>query len=368
MELRLDEDALKEEIRKSTHYIARDIERIGGAKLTRDILDMACPHIQALLKMASSLPTKSGLRQFYDRETELAAKKQGARFQKKFGAEWNHQRREATPGHLLDQWRVSWTEDPNAEGFGAIIIVENDKMVKGRSSWFSLFELLWNGTNTYIAPVPMNPEEQTRLGKSEAAMNQHRERMKNEATVYGPGYFYKAKPISTKKRHVNLTDQRGRPRKVTGRRKTQEEMDKERVQALMSGERNAYIQTHKIEVERLSLEDVGSAKKASQTSYGHQRFVKGNLAWTHDVMGLGTTHHKEPAKRMHFYNRFTGRFYYNAIMRKGIESDVVQDFHEYVSDCVVKGIEFAIGQAFSMGIATEELANAIGKSKITRTA
>ena len=54
--------------------------------------------------------------------------------------------------------------------------------------------------------------------------------------------------------------------------------------------------------------------------------------------------------KMSFYNRYTGRWNYNRIARRGIRPQIVSSFHDYILLCVKTGIEKAIEMMRNEGI------------------
>jgi len=374
MRLKMQLESLAEEMYKSRSHTAMDIKKLAGTKFTERILQDAVPIIQARLKMAANLPRRGGLIQFYDEQTANAKRAYG----KKSWANSYHSGENRPTEHLIHMWRVSSRIGRDGKGQ---IIVENDKVVPGKDRDWFLFDLLWNGTSAYVVPMELTKEEEKRLARGEqyGLLAQHKEAMRmrnielsrrdiqrrynNSLQVVparrsvGKSYDYqKGMSPQALKRSRDLLNKYGSGDTVKGGQSpgvlgiTHKKKswyypvgEKKRV-SLESWRKESEINrmagaTDKnLEMRYASTDFVPVEKKNISMHYGkvfHRWFVakaKGGPADYKDEF------ESDAPKKMSFYNRFRGRFYFNQIARAGIGANVVDDFHEYVIDCVYRGL------------------------------
>jgi hypothetical protein len=334
-------------IEESTKHTAKDVQKVVGVKFTQKVIQTAAPQIQALLKMGSSLPTKRGVKMFYDDQTRLAYKAKG----------WAYPENRETK-HLLEMWEVSGTVSPNQRAEGKIII-DNDKMVPGASRDWNLFQLLWEGTETYIAPVTITREQAQRL-----YANETKEQFKRtwKRISYKRMKYPHAKPVEVERernmaksaaqmaseRHAMVVAGGGKtfnPGKASPRSEklgvnyTQDTKGEEQTATSYKQTGITPTQTTSwIREQRLHARPITFAEKDKKG----RPITRGKFGPWEFVADVGNKNVDNP-KLMTFYNRYQGRFYYNQFMRKGIRRDVVEEFHEYIFKCLYRGLMDAIG-------------------------
>jgi hypothetical protein len=366
-EIVIDKKALAEEIRKSTAHIAKDVKRVMEMKFTAELLSIATPAIEVNLKSATNLPTKGGLRQFYDEQSDVAKANKG----------WRIPKNTKDP-HFIQMWHVDWEQHiKTSEGK---IILSNPKMVAGREAWWSLFDILWWGTDYYVAPVILNDEERARLT---------RQRDKNGAPLISKWSRDKEKYYENRAQGRALKNRGKIPRRsgakgAQGAMKTGDQIAKEFAQYRESGidsfgmklggmEEDDFEENPAIFYQQKATSPLQTQKHVRTSKVlGVVEFVKSKIGkWgkkvpysettLYDVSGGDPSYHQKPAQYMHFYNRFKGRFYYNQLTRKGVEGEVVQDFHDYVTKCIDDGLQFALNE-----LSEEEIADIYYQSRFTK--
>jgi hypothetical protein len=362
MRIEFDSEKLIDELRKSTEYLTKDMKRVAETKFTDELLIHAAPNIEVLLKSATMLPTKGGLKQFYDEQSDIAKANKG----------WRIPKNTEDP-HLLQMWDVDW-EKSSRDGVGKLL-VSNRKQVKGRESYFSLFEILWYGTDVYVAPVQLSDEERTRLKRQRDKTgqplynrwNRDKERWFMEVSK---GKAIRGRPLNKRTmQDVGGIDYSPKPKSQV---KIWEEVHKMETY----GKDSFWNKRESMDIdERRRTEGVHSARQGKNltptmtTKYIKRVYMAANPPQTittksgikkhlgkygskfpylhaelHDIGGDDKSYHQGLAHHMHFYNRFKGRFYYNQLVRKGVEEDIVQDFHEYITRCLYEGFKIAVGE------------------------
>jgi hypothetical protein len=278
----IDYDEFEKQLDVGSRSIAKSVMDIVKLKWTPDLLDESCQYIEMFLKNAEVLPTRMGMKQFYDTESAMAKRSRSVK-KHPFGKDWEH----SDEPHLIEQWHVSWAK----RGDSFVIVIENDKYVKGRGRNWSLFELLWYGTDTYVVPAQLAPHEAEQLKASgRRNLEQYKRRMLLEPQRIGLPYVRKMRPRTYKER----------------------------------GEKAAIV----------GLESRGKAPVRKEIVY--------DIDWNREQkFDIG-------AKKMSFYNRFQGRFYFNQFMRQGIKGQVVEDFHDYIADCIVRGLRMGAGSTINI--------------------
>jgi len=331
MKLVIDQNELLAEIKKKGPKIAKEAEKLLLKPITKQILSDAAPIIQSLLRSPSSLPTKDGLLQFYDTQSDAAKAAKNWGIPKNTG-----------DAHLLQMWNVGYNVDEE----GGQIIVNNDKLVRGKTSTYYLFDLLWNGTSPYIVPVELTKKEQKAFGKKhgKSALEQwndlrkveqlklERQRAQNKAQEKARGF----------KRNYHLSAVEQHRRDQAMRANTGQPIAVDRAKAFRIAELTRLAGGGGFE----------SGDFGSSESGGTRHEPLGITQATGKFTRLFRVFIKEQEKpkqeyapqKMHYYNRFKGKFFYNQIYRKGIEGKTLDDFHEYVATCVYRGLMMAVGE------------------------
>jgi len=306
MEVSFDFSKLKGEISgKSAKYI-RDFEEIYGGKILKELLESSCPHIEQLLQSGTMLPPRDGLKQFYDTESKAAwdskLKRSGYQARKQMGGNHPSTSKFNEP-HLIQMFKVVGV--PGRGGHG-VIVVSNDKYVPGRNRNYNLFKLLWEGTESYVAPVKLELAEYEALKSKPEDVLQYKNRMQKELITISTPYMSRRRTIVTA-----------------------EEINKRR--------REKYDSTYH-----------GGYTGLKVTTYGKKKRV---VTWDVET-NMREDVNWDAAKRMTYYNRFQGRFYYNQFQRRGIGDRVVEDFHQYIADCIASGLNHGMGEIFRKGLST----------------
>jgi hypothetical protein len=354
MRIEIDKKGLEEAVYQATDKIAKDVQKTHGLKFTKEYLDVACPWIQAYLKMASSLPTKGGLRQFYDTQSDQEKRKAGWKIPKN-----------TTDPHLIEMWEVSYELGEDGEG---TIIIKNQKLVKGRTSYYSLFQLLFFGTDTYVSPIAGNKltyEQGIRMRSAEVQGSTIHKRWlearDKEASVISE-YTYRVGKRKTPKGHL-VRDRNGAF--IPTKKKSvvdvfKEEAAKRELGGGIMGGSGSNQGDRAPETKAMG----GVGQKGWRPPWVRKilgqgltvgagaRYGKREMHFARDVYPTGKgymsdfTKQSQP-KKMMWYNRFKGKFYYNQIWRKGIDDVVVTDFHNYLTDCIYRGLVYA-GEALDI--------------------
>lgn len=333
-ELRIDKQKLASEISRNSSFVVNAVkEQLDDVKMmrfTKALLEIATPVIQANLKNAQNLPTKEGLKQFYD--TESVGAKRRAQSSRQMA------RKPLTikpqQPHLLDLWEVGYKTGRGGHG---AIIVSNPKVVTSKNGSFSLLKLLWEGTKRYIVPIPLNAQEKSKIiaiGGRKLYGSYLTRMRENQSKLYAEwarlkyqnvGAAVKKTPEQIRSEHWSIQQAGFLPKTKRGE----------------SGE---FYKT-------------GGAGGAPRQTTTHVGKVKIGVVIPPEFVDYAA---ENAPSKMHFYNRFKGKFYYNVIQRKGIEGDVVQDFHDYVAQCILNGLLFAYGEQNE-----EKILHAIGQEKYT---
>jgi len=375
MRLEFNKTQLENELNRGLIAISADIRQEVEAPFTADILSKAAPIIETLLKTASILPTKGSLRQFYDEQSDIA----------KTAAGWRVPKNTTDP-HLMEMWEVDW-ELSKRDNVGKIL-VSNRKQVKGRDLYFDLFALLWEGTDTYVAPVQLNQEQITRLKRERDRhgnpLMERWSRDKERWLMLVSKYKRTRVARQTKSKRMYYE---GEVESNASRKKSQSDMWKEtHEQTVVGHDPYQFGSTDFTKTERAGLTSSG-LKKQARTNYimsqpertikgkGKGGFRKGKTYYMgkhgakfphlqfelYDIGGEDKSYHQGLAHYMHFYNRFKGRFYWNQLVRKGIEGKVLEDFHSYVSGCILRGMNIALGE-----VSDETVEDIYNESRFTR--
>lgn len=270
--IKIDESALKEEIYGALLTYLKESPEMGK-DFAEKVLTEACPTITALLKSGKLLPSRQGRKMFYDTESPIMRDLRGLPPRE-------------DPVHLMDQWFCDFTIESDMK---AVIHVKNSKMVAGRRKYWMLVDLLWEGTQTYIADTALTFEQLRHLSEEEIK-HFYKYRTINQIPGFGPFV----------RKGVKAVNKRGE--KIGGR-----------------------VSTRKVE-NAPTRQDVAEFR--------------------HNYPGIDLQPDYVP-KRMNYYNRYAGRFFFNQTMRRGIDEDVVKSFKEYVMNCVNKGLELAIGEVIA---------------------
>lgn len=331
-ELYIDRTKLASEISRNSPYVVNavkdQLDDIKMMRFSKSLLEEAVPVIQANLKSAKNLPTKEGLKQFYDTESVNARRRaQNSRQLARKPLTIKPQQ-----PHLLNLWEVGYRTGKGGHG---AIIVSNPKMVTSKNGSFSLLKLLWEGTNRYIIPIPLTPQERSQIiaigGKK--LHGQYLTRMREQREKLYADW--------ARLRYQNV----GSPTK-----KTPEQI---RTEWLMIKQAGWIGKTQKGAMgEFYKTGGAGGAPRQTKTHVGG---VKIGVIIPPDFEDYTA---ESAPKKMHFYNRFKGKFYYNVFQRKGIEGDVVQDFHDYVANCILNGLMFSFGEQNE-----QRILSAIGQEK-----
>jgi hypothetical protein len=315
-EIDIDKKKLIKELMRDTPYVVNavreQVEEIKLMRLSRHLLEIATPVIQANLKNAANLPTKENLKQFYDTES--------------FKARWTKYRNNPKKSaiikqqqpHLLDLWEVGYKTGKGGHGS---IIISNPKQVTSKNGSYPLFKLLWEGTDTYVVPIPLKPHERARLitNGSKKLHGQYLARLKEDrARLYADWARIKYQKVGDT------------------RMKTPEQIRDEWLSIKQAG---FLPSTKKGEMGEFFKTGGGGGAPRQTKSYVSK--TKIGVIIPPDWNTYAT---ENQPKKMSFYNRFKGKFYYNVFQRRGIESEVVQDFHDYIAQCVFNGLSFAYGE------------------------
>lgn len=327
MRLEINQDQLIEELEKNTTKIAADVQKVIGTKFTDELCSEACHHIKAYLTMHSSLPVKGGLQQFYDTQSDLAKKAAGWRIPKN-----------TDDPHLIDMWKVDYAVGDHGD---FAIIISNDKRVRGKTQSYHLFDLLWNGTGYYVVPMKLTFEQGQRLANMSRVMGSDINEMRRARLAEQP--LMQMSSRIRKKGNPNIRQGKGEKIRVSYSEKTRRQVAAITAGFVAYGKKAMGKVRDVTGFKRsgISGETPGSMDRATKiradVKFAGKKY-KSNVTYVEDV----STEH-QPGKAMHFYNRFAGKFYTNQYFRKGIEEPIVQDFHDYVSNCVYKGIMDAAG-------------------------
>jgi hypothetical protein len=317
-ELRIDRTTLAREISRNSPFVVNAVKEqlddIKMMKFTKELLEIAVPVIQANLKNAQNLPTKEGLKQFYDTESVNAR----MRLQKTRQKARKPLVMKPQQPHLLDLWEVGYKTGKGGHGS---IIVSNPKTVSSSNGSFSLLKLLWEGTNRYIVPIPLGAQEKSKIiaigGRK--LFGQYLTRMReNQEKMYADWARIRYQKVG------------GVVMKTPEQIRTEHMLIKQAgwLPKLKRGEMGEFYKTG------------GGGGAPRQTSTYVSKTKIGVVIppeWSEYAA-------ENAPNKMHFYNRFKGKFYYNVFQRKGIEGDVVQDFHDYVAQCILNGLVFAYGE------------------------
>jgi hypothetical protein len=354
MKLEWDFDDLHREMQSKAPKIVKDVVEYTQEAFTKEIMSEAAPIIEDLLKLTSSLPTKNGMYQFYDTQSDIAKAKRG----------WLIPKNTGDP-HLLHMWKTDYRVGKNGD---CTIIVSNDKLVKGKNGDFFLFNLLWNGTKPYIVTAELSDKRQKKVIPGTPYKSGKRKgEMRRDKTItipseqdkfkkkYGTPAFkqweqqmkelraHQNKMLGTRNWHISAVEQdrRRRSNYIKGEK---EAADRERAQRIrMQAEQAGVYENHNAnygddqsggtELRRQSITPTFSFAKFDDYKNMYKVLIheKGGI-----ISGF-------KPKKMHYFNRFNNKFYYNQIYRKGIDNEVVSDFREYVATCVYRGIMMATG-------------------------
>jgi hypothetical protein len=142
---------------KNKKVIVQAIQKKAGPIITQSVLREAALQTQALLRRGNLLPSKSGMKMFFDTESEPA----------KAAKKWRS--KPYTDRHLIHMFNVDYEVTGDNSGN---LIISNDKLVKGFNQNWSLFQLLWEGTDTYVQPVTLTPEQSARVAWTEKTSSQ----------------------------------------------------------------------------------------------------------------------------------------------------------------------------------------------------
>jgi len=351
MRLEFDRDFLIKEMGMKLPKVMKDVIDYTQNAFRREIVKDAAAITEELLKSTSSLPTRNGLYQFYDTQTDAAKMSIGWRIPKNTG-----------DPHLLQMWKVNYSVGDDGD---CSILVSNDKLVRGKTSDYYLFELLWNGTKPYIVAAELSNKRKKTVIKGKPYKSGKRAgQMRPDKIIVKPSQqevFKKkhGKP-AFKEWEAKMREQMALQNKILGKRNwhiSAVEQDRRRRANQRKGEAVA-VDREKAQRAKLALEHAGeytnmnahyssdressgtTVERLGVTSSIYDNYEKLFKTLIHEKGGLI----KEYApQKMHFYSRYKGRFYYNQIYRKGIEGKVVQDFHEYVATCVYRGLMMAMG-------------------------
>jgi hypothetical protein len=317
----------------------------------KEILSIATPNIERLLALPSSLPTKQNKYQFYDTESDAARELKG----------W---KKNTGDKHLIQMFEVDFSISREGKG---TVIVNNDKMVRGKSGDFFLFDLLWDGTRPYVVAAEMSAERKKTVTKgTEYKSGKRKGEMRPDKVTYAQSQQDQFKKTHGKAAFKMWEDamrvQMAKQSKVMGKRNwhiSAVEQDRRRRQNLGKVEAEAVDRERAKRNEEMFRfaggyekgdSDYGSSESGG-TKTGGQSFTQ-SFSYTdykkqYKVLireKTGLIKSMAPPK-MHWYNRFNGKFYTSQIYRRGIEGDVVKDFHEYIITCVYRGIMEAMGKS-----------------------
>jgi hypothetical protein len=343
MRLGINRSQLNEMITQGSSFyvnaVKDQITDLHKERFSRKLLEIAAPMIQAHLRNASNLPTRNGLKQFYDTESINARRGQQDHRQK--ARKPIKSKNKAEHDHLLHQWEVGFSVGRGGHG---TIVVDNPKEVSSGdgSRTFSLFKLLWEGTETYVVPATLTKQETTNLFRryGRDAYYQWLSRHKENQTKLGKDYnAYKRELIK------NVRGQIG----SVPKKKTEMEIEKEKYKMMVNGAgfgRGGLKPIQRLDdVNVFSVGAEGESRTTVSTTPGQTKVFLGKTKYVFmDPKPFADFAAENAPKRMNFYNRFKGKFYYNVYARQGIKGEVVKDFHTYVSESVFNGLMSAVGE------------------------
>jgi hypothetical protein len=340
--------------------IAKNMPKIEAAMndratgyFTKKVVSEAIPEIDRLLKSPDSLPKKGGKIQFYDTESEEARAKKG----------WKSN---TTDNHLIEMWKV----DAVSDNKGRITIkIDNDKLVRGRSGDFFLFDLLWKGTRDYAVPAELSDKRERVVTKGkEYKSGKRKGETRPDKVSYKP-----SEQDQFKKTHGNaafkvweraVKDQQAHQNKLLGKRNWH-------ISAVQQDERRRSTNAGKRFMAEAADRERVARERQDQRLVGEDTFYGGDYSSGEKNTGgtkIGkesitpTTYRSNPDSykkliyersglvksmlppKMHWYNRFTGKYYTEQIFRRGIQGEVLEDFHKYIIGCIYGGIMVVIGE------------------------
>lgn len=333
-------------------------KRLAEVKLTQRFIKIAAPAIKANLKSATNVPPKNGMRQFYDEQTAVEMRNRGERNVKSFSPNRSNYINHYEPSdHLLDQWEVEAV--PNERG--GTLLISNNKMVPGKSRDFSLFKLLFLGTSYFVMPVPLRKAERE-LAMARGGYEKYIERVnrtRRRVVTYQGDVTLRAKG-GRKEVNVPLTpEERAREKKMAmSKRGVYSKSDtstwKQEMRDLEAG---FYGFERAVEQAKgAGFFNYPRTKKIKNVNYVPMRKIKDYMRVV-EVAPSGGQEWEKP-KRMSFYCRYMGRFYYNLSQRRGIEKDVVRDFRNFIADSVYEGLIYGVNESFRKGQTNEKMRKA----------
>ena len=351
MKLEFDFDSLKKALEMKSQSIQKDVQEYVGESFTEEIMSDAAPIIENLLKSISSLPTRDGKYQFYDTDSDKAKAK----------ANWRIPKNTGDP-HLLLMWRTGYKVHKNGD---CSVIVSNDKLVRGKSGDFYLFDLLWRGTKPYVVAAELGDKRKKQTivgGLYKSGKKEGQKRPDKVITTYSEQDRFRKKygKAAFKEWEIKMRELRAHQNKMLGTRNwhiSAVEQDRRRRSNQRKGEAEA-VDRAKAQRAKMLFEQAGGNENRGEDfgfdrsggtkveqmgltqSFGYDDYKKMYKTLIHEKGGIIKGF---APKKMNYYNRFAGKFFFNQIYRKGIEGKVVQDFHEYVATCVYRGIMIATG-------------------------
>lgn len=322
------------------------IDDLKKMRFSRDFLERASPFIKIHLRNAMNLPSRDGKKQFYDTETRAAKASKGMK--QAMGSD----------KHLIDQWEVGFQTGRGGHGK---IICSNNKTVYSRNGSYALLKLLWEGTSTYVVPITLTAAERRTLFHTGGNQNLFQDWRKRRDAM---------KDTITKAFHEYERSLYQKYRQEEGSvpiKKSTAQRWKEKLSVEMAGSTGGYYNKSTGYSSRVKVEDVnvrgvgekGESRTTTSITPGQTTVQLGKYKYVR-VAGMKYEDFvsENMPKKMTFYNRFAGKFYYNRFMRKGIEGDVIKDFHDYVGDSIYKGLMDVYGE-----IREEDVLAAIGQEK-----
>jgi hypothetical protein len=320
-----------------------DVKKMG---FSRDFLERASPFIKIHLRNATNLPSRDGKKQFYDTESRSIRASKGMK--KTMGSD----------RHLIDQWEVGFQTGRGGHGK---IICSNEKTVYSRNGSYALLKLLWEGTSSYVVPINLSDAERKALfhtGGNQNLFQSWRKRRDAMKETIDRAFHEYERSLYKKYR----SEEGSVPVKKSETQRWKEKLSVE--QAGARGGRydrgRGYVSGTAIDDIRVhSIGEKGESRTTSSITPGQTTVQLGKYKYV-QVKGMKYDEFvsENMPKKMTFYNRFTGKFYYNRFMRRGIEGEVVKDFHDYVGDSIYKGLMDAYGE-----IKEEDVLAAIGQEK-----
>jgi hypothetical protein len=234
--------------------------------------------------------------------------------------------------HLMDQWLVSGESSGPMDGS---IIIDNTKMVAGRDKYWNLSDLLYNGTRTYISQRALTIKQLNSMSDEEA---QHHYALHPDMDdIPGGGHYKRFVTAGRKVQH----DRGGGRSSFGGLKKGAGPFFKK------GGKKGIYM---------------GRDTTPMPYELIDKRYHDPRAGWAALKMMANGDASFGNYKKMTYYNRYYGAFFYNQNVRNGMKPETVQAFKDYVTGCVHRGLLLSMDRLYSDGRATEEMMELISRT------